>query len=115
MQQLAARVADARPHSLNEEATFEMNQDQLARRLAASRAVVAESETRSVPAMADADLEDTTRPKPGVVRVREPVPVTLTMDKEELPASRRLLLITGVVWVAAVILAVYAALIAVRT
>lgn len=115
MQQLAARVAEARPSSLSEEATFEMDQDQLARRLAAARAVVAESETRSVPAMADADLEDTTRPKPGAVRVQEPMPVALTVDSEELPAGRNLLLLTALVWVLAVSLAVYATLIAVRT
>lgn len=116
MQQLAARVAEARPHSLSEEATFEMDQDQLARRLAAARAVVAESATRSVPAMADADLEDTTRPKPGSVRaqVQEPQPAQMTVDAEELPASRRLLALTALVWVAAVTLAVYATLIAVR-
>lgn len=114
MQQLAARVAEAKPPALSEEATFEMNQDQLARRLAAARAVVAESETRSVPAMADADLEDTTRPKQGSVRVHEPQPSAIPPDAEELPASWNLLALTAAVWVAAVTLAVYATLIAVR-
>lgn len=109
------RVSEPKPNALSEEATFEMDQQQLARRLAAARAVVAESETRSVAAMNDADMEDTTRPRPGSVRApAEPELTDPQLDRDDMPASLRLVLMTAAVWVAAVTVAVYATLVSIR-
>ena len=109
------RVSEPKPNALSEEATFEMDQQQLARRLAAARAVVAESETRSVAAMNDADMEDTTRPRSGSARAApEPELTDPQLDRDDMPASLRLVLMTAAVWVAAVTVAVYATLVSIR-
>ncbi|MBM4345409.1 MAG: hypothetical protein FJ100_18715 [Deltaproteobacteria bacterium] len=95
----------------------------MARRLGLAQsfdAMASAEPTKAMPAMADADLEDTTKPqRPGRARPAAPVLATPAtrppdVDPDDLPASGALLAATAVVWVVAVVLAVYATLITVR-
>ena len=120
-------LAQSRPSpaavAVADEATRELNQDEMARRLSLAQTFeerATEDATRSMPAMDDAGLDDTTRPRH--LRTRQPeapdmVPPTLMaaeVDPDDQPASNVLLIATAMVWVMAVVLAVYATLITVR-
>lgn len=95
----------------------------MARRLGLAQsfdAIASAEPTQAISAMDDADLDDTTKPqRPGRVRAAAPAlpsppPLPPGIDPDDLPASGALLAATGVVWVVAVVLAVYATLITVR-
>jgi hypothetical protein len=65
--------------------------------------------------MNDADMEDTTRPRSGSVRApAEPELTDPQLDRDDMPASLRLVVMTAAVWVAAVTVAVYATLVSIR-
>ena len=103
-----------------EDATFQMDQAELQRRLADQPPVLpadADS-TRAVAAVGE-ELDDTTKPQTSrqeqwAARTQPSGPAADDRPDDEQPASRTLLIATAAVWVGAVTLAVYATLITVR-
>lgn len=103
----------------HEDATFQMDQAELTRRLAEQPSVLPpEESTRALPASSEG-LDDTTKPQtsrqePWAVRTQPAGASADDLPEDDRPASRLLLFATAVVWVGAVTLAVYATLITVR-
>ncbi|MBI5607761.1 MAG: hypothetical protein HY902_02655, partial [Deltaproteobacteria bacterium] len=103
----------------HEDATFQMDQAELTRRLAEQPSVAPPEDSTRALAAASEGLDDTTKPQtsrqePWAVRTQPAGALADDVLGEDRPASRSLLFVTAAVWVGAVTLAVYATLITVR-
>ena len=108
----------------HEESTRQLDTGELERRLGLAQTFEARASaepTKATSAMGEGGLDATTKPQRGPKpRSNAPMLVTNTparqvaVDADELPASPSLLAATALVWVVAVVLAVYATLITVR-
>lgn len=108
----------------HEESTRQLDSGELERRLGLAQTFEARASaepTKATSAMDEGGMDATTKPQRGP-KPRSSAPFLVTnnparrpaVDVDELPASRALLAATALVWVVAVVLAVYATLITVR-